>query len=61
MPQLKPGTHAEVTVVEQTDAGESGASEGASLSGLIGSCGGMFATPEDADAFLTLEREAWDR
>jgi hypothetical protein len=61
VPQLKPGTHAEVTIVEQTDPGESGASKGASLSSLIGSCCGMFATPEEADAFLTLEREAWDR
>jgi tripeptide aminopeptidase len=27
---------------------------------LIGSCRGMFATPEEADEFLAREREAWD-
>ena len=30
------------------------------LSSLIGSCKGMFASPEEADAFLSGERDAWD-
>ena len=60
VPQLKPGTHAEVTVVEQSKLGEGESSEPANLSSLIGSCRGMFATPEEADEFLTRERDAWD-
>ena len=59
VPQLKPGTHAKVTVVEQTESGE-GDPSGVRLSSLIGSCRGMFATPEEADEFLAREREAWD-
>ena len=31
-----------------------------SLAALIGSAQGGFATPEEADAFLDRERDAWD-
>jgi hypothetical protein len=60
VPQLKPGTRAEVTVVEQVEPGRGIPTFDAGLSSLIGSCSGMFATPEDADDFLSQEREAWD-
>jgi len=60
VPQLKPGTHAEVTVVEEAESGTDGPNGTASLPSLIGSCRGMFATPEEADAFLARERDAWD-
>ena len=60
VPQLKPGTHTEVTVVEQTESGEGDPNGAIRLSSLIGSCRGMFATPEEADEFLAREREAWD-
>lgn len=59
VPQLKPGTHAEVTVVENTEP-ENEAQETVALADLIGSCRGMFATPEEADEFIAREREAWD-
>jgi hypothetical protein len=60
VPQLKPGAHAEVTVVEQVEPGEGVLPIDAGLSNLIGSCPGMFASPEEADDFLSQEREAWD-
>jgi hypothetical protein len=57
-PELKPGTRAEVIVL-QTPNGDS--SEAVPpLSSLVGSCSGMFATPEEADQFLRRERDAWD-
>jgi hypothetical protein len=60
VPQLKPGTHADVIVVEQAELGAGDLDGGNRLSSLIGSCRGMFATPEEADDFLAREREAWD-
>jgi hypothetical protein len=60
VPQLKPGTRAEVTVVEQVEPDEDVPAIDAGLSSLIGSCRGMFATPEEADDFLLRERAAWD-
>ena len=60
VPQFKPGTHTEVTVVEQTEPAAGDPSAGIRLSSLIGSCRGMFATPEEADDFLARERDAWD-
>jgi len=60
VPQLKPGTHAEVTVVEDAGSGMDGPGGTTRLSSLVGSCRGMFTTPEEADAFLARERDAWD-
>jgi hypothetical protein len=60
VPQLRPGTHAEVTVVGQSELEEGEPNEPANLSSLIGSCRGMFATPAEADEYLTRERNAWD-
>jgi len=60
VPELKPGTHAEVIVVEKAESELDDVDENSPLSNLIGSCQGMFATPEEADAHLTTEREAWD-
>ena len=60
VPQLKPGTPTEVTVVAETEMGQEGSGETVSLPKLVGSCRGMFATPEEADTFLARERDAWD-
>ncbi len=60
VPQLKPGVMAEVTVVEDAEPVQLDENQTASLSSFIGACRGMFATPEEADAFLRREREAWD-
>jgi hypothetical protein len=60
VPELKPGTHAEVTIVEEAESGLNGPGGTVSLPSLVGSCCGMFATPEEADAFLARERDAWD-
>ncbi len=60
VPQMKPGTRADVIVVERVESEEGDPSGDTSLSSLIGSCRGMFPTPEEADKFLTLEREAWN-
>ncbi len=58
VPQWPPGTRAEVTVVVQPALGASEAPAG-SRSQLVGACRGMFASPAEADAFLSQEREAW--
>jgi len=58
VPELKPGTRAEVIVLEQS-GGEKG--RGVLLSSLIGSCKGMFNRPEEADRFLDEERSSWER
>ncbi len=60
LPQWKPGTHAEVTVVESPASGGDSRGETVKLSSLIGSCPGMFASPAEADAFFAQERNAWD-
>ena len=60
VPELKAGTTAEVIVLEEAEASE-GPNGHVPLRDLIGACRGMFATPEEADAFLSAEREAWDR
>jgi hypothetical protein len=49
---------AEVTVVEDAEPVRLAQDQSVSLSTLIGACRGMFATPEEADAFLAREREA---
>lgn len=56
VPDLPPGTRAEVIVVEQPRC------EGSAVrrSTLIASCPGMFSSPSEADAFLSQERNAWD-
>jgi hypothetical protein len=55
-PELTPGSNAEVIVlVEQPHAGSS------TLSSFIGAAKGTFNSIEEADAFLSNEREQWDR
>jgi hypothetical protein len=59
VPQLKPGTRAEVIVTEcPAEAGDP--AQRVRLSSLIGACRGMFASPDEADDFLRRERDAWD-
>ena len=54
-PELKPGTHAEVIILE-----DSPQPPGRSLRSLIGTAKGCFSSPEEADAFLSQERDSWD-
>ena len=57
--ELKPGTCAEVIVLQASPASPS---EGpAPLSSFIGCCKGMFASREEADEYLRGERDSWDR
>jgi hypothetical protein len=60
VPQLKAGTRAEVIVLEQPNSATTGEVFQIPLSSLIGSCRGMFSTPDEADDFLRRERDAWD-
>ncbi len=53
-PELKPGTLAEVIILETTEP-----LMPRSLVSLIGTGQGSFPTPADADAFLRGEREIW--
>ena len=59
VPQLRPGTRAEVIVTERAaEAGDQ--ARPIRLSSLVGCCRGMFASPDEADDFLRRERDAWD-
>ena len=58
VPQLPPGTHAEVIVIEQTQ-GALDQGRPVRRSSLIASCPGMFSSPHEADVFLSQERDAW--
>lgn len=53
-PELAEGTRAEVIVIEEPAPQAS-----QRLTELIGQGRGAFPSPEDADAFLRREREAW--
>lgn len=53
-PELTEGTQAEVIVIE-----ESSPPRTRRLTDLVGQGRGAFPTPEEADAFLRREREAW--
>jgi len=59
VPELKAGSRAEVIVVGQ-DGGTGDQGPAPQLSSLIGSCRGMYRSPEEADEFLRRERDAWD-
>jgi hypothetical protein len=52
--ELMPGSLAEVIVIP-----EAGTVPRRSLTQLIGSAAGGFASPDEADAFLRHERNAW--
>jgi hypothetical protein len=54
-PELEPGSHAEVIVLHESDK----ASGRRLLSALLGSGKGAFSGPEEADRFLSGERESW--
>lgn len=58
VPQLPPGTLAEVIVTEQPQRSLDG-DQPIRRSSLIASCPEMFSTPHEADVFLSRERDAW--
>jgi len=60
-PELRPGTVAEVIILEPASADADQPAAPARLSDLIGSCKGMFSSPREADAFLQQERDSWPR
>ena len=55
-PELSAGERAEVIIIVDRQ----GPAERGSLRSIIGTGKGCFATPEEADAFLRQERDAWD-
>ena len=55
VPELKAGTSAEVIILEEPEQIHK-----SSLSSIIGKGQGSFASAEEADAFLSKERELWD-
>ena len=55
VPELSPGTRAEVIVLEETPQ-----TPKRTLRSIIGSGRGSFSTPEEADAFLRQERDSWE-
>lgn len=59
LPELPEGAIVEVIVLFQ-DSGELGKERVRSLTSLIGSAPGSFATPEEADQFIRQERDEWD-
>ncbi len=57
--ELPEGAIVEVIVLFQ-DSGELVKETARSLTSLIGTAPGSFATPEEADQFIRQERDAWD-
>jgi len=55
VPEFRPGTVAEVIVLESSEQKGKNA-----LTNFIGKGSGCFATPEEADAFMRKERQSWD-
>ncbi|MDI6725567.1 MAG: hypothetical protein QMD32_01280 [Smithellaceae bacterium] len=55
VPELKPGTLAEVIILESAELPPP-----KRLADSIGKGRGSFATSEEADAFIRKERDAWD-
>ena len=53
-PELVPGSIADVIIIPETAA-----EPPASLTSLIGTAEGGFATPEEADVFIRQERNTW--
>lgn len=58
-PELPEGAIVEVIVLFQ-DSSELAKATARSLTSLIGSAPGSFATPEEADQFIREQRDAWD-
>jgi hypothetical protein len=56
--QLRPGSSAEVIVLQASPPSREAPTP---LSSFIGSCEGMFASPQEADDYLRKVRESWDR
>lgn len=59
LPELSEGAIVEVIVLFQ-DSSELAKETARSLTSLIGSAPGSFATPEEADQFIRQERDTWD-
>lgn len=53
-PELPPGAVVDVIVIIETSP-----SKQQSLTSLIGTARGSFATPQEADNFISRERDAW--
>lgn len=58
-PALRKGDTAEVIVLVETEGQESRLKAG-SLTAIVGSRRGIYATPEEADAYLHKLRDEWD-
>lgn len=58
-PELPEGAIVEVIVLFE-DSSELAQETARSLTSLIGSAPGSFATPKEADQFIRQERDAWD-
>lgn len=54
LPELVPGSIADVIIIPETAA-----EPPASLTSLIGTAAGGFATPHEADVFIRQERNTW--
>jgi len=54
LPELVPGSIADVIIIPETAA-----EPPASLTSLIGTAAGGFATPHEADVFIRQERDTW--
>jgi hypothetical protein len=55
VPELKPGTVAEVIILESAELPPP-----KRLADSVGKGRGAFATPEEVDTFIRKERDAWD-
>jgi hypothetical protein len=55
VPEFKPGTVAEVIVLESSEQAKK-----TLIGSFIGKGKGAFATAEDADAFVRKERQSWE-
>ncbi|MBA4396831.1 MAG: hypothetical protein C0394_05550 [Syntrophus sp. (in: bacteria)] len=55
VPELKPGTVAEVIILESAELPPP-----RRLADSVGKGRGAFATPEEVDTFIRKERDAWD-
>ena len=58
-PSLEAGTDADVVVFVPESFGDGGPPELPPLSEMIGAASGLFASPEDVDAYVRALRDEW--